>query len=315
MVRQLLGNIKGPKGDIGPIGPKGDRGPEGASGPPGTLANETIGVVNKIDITNLTPFGSDTPLTEIEIDSGIVNYNNVMWNISQNVSLNGVKHSFRVSDYLTNPDYYSGFLRFEMVDENSETVFAQSVSKNTVYTIDLTGKPTQEYSIRLRPTNATAFSGFIEKPMLVEGDIPVLWSHQNTGGYLSTAFAPTVITSESLTNNGTKLRVNSTTAITKNCSISEGHIFLNRGVWKITVDVSLENTVDKTQLFYIRAIQNDSTIATTRGHLNGATYSMNFIIESTGDPIDFYVAQNSGSDVSTLSASFNRVTAEYLDVY
>ena len=33
--RQLLGNIKGPKGDTGPQGPKGDTGPQGAKGDTG----------------------------------------------------------------------------------------------------------------------------------------------------------------------------------------------------------------------------------------------------------------------------------------
>lgn len=159
MARQLLGNIKGDKGD------------------PGTLANETIGVINKIDITRLLNYTGNAPITEFDIESGVVNYSDAVWYFSQiNVSLNGVKHSFRVSDYLTFSGYNSGLLRLEIRDENNDTAFIENVRKNTVYTVDLTGKERQNYTIIFRVTNGTAFTGFIEKPMLVEGDIPVLWT-------------------------------------------------------------------------------------------------------------------------------------------
>ncbi len=108
----------------------------------------------------------------------IVYYNGVQWVFSQSVSLSGVKHSLRVNDYVTNPNYYTGILRIEIADVNDEIVFISTISKNTVYTIDLTGIEIQEYTIKFRPTNATIFSGFIEKPMLVEGDFPVLWNYQ-----------------------------------------------------------------------------------------------------------------------------------------
>ena len=52
-----------------------------------------------------------------------------------------------------------------------------TVLDNTVE-VDLTGRDRQEYWVQLRVTNTELFSGFIEKPMLVEGDIPVLWNYQ-----------------------------------------------------------------------------------------------------------------------------------------
>jgi len=169
----------GEKGEKGDKGDPGEKGAKGEKGDPGSLSNETIGILNKIDITNLTRAGETTPFTEFDIDSGIVYYNDVQWVFSQIVTLSGIKHSLRVNDYVTNPNYYTGLLRIEISDENEEIVFISTIRKNTVYTIDLTGNERKEYTIKFRPTNATSFSGFIEKPMLVEGDIPVLWNYQS----------------------------------------------------------------------------------------------------------------------------------------
>lgn len=173
MVRQLLGNIKGPQGDIGP---KGDRGDQGVAGPPGTLANETIGVVNKIDITKLTARGGPTAMYDFEIDNGIVHYSNVEWYVRGYFTLNGVKHTFRVEDFLSNPNYASGRINLQLLDSEGKVVINVFVDPKTNVSVDLTGRDRQEYDVQMRVTNTTPFSGFIEKPMLVEGDISVLWT-------------------------------------------------------------------------------------------------------------------------------------------
>lgn len=175
MVRQLLGNIKGPQGEIGP---KGDTGDRGLVGPPGTLENEAIGVVNKIDITKLKARGGTekTASYDYDIDSGVVNYSNVEWYLSQDVVLNGVKHVFRLEDFLSNPNYATGRINVQLLDSNRTNVSTVLVTPKNNVVIDLTGRDRQEYEVQIRVTNTEIFSGFIEKPMLVEGDVSVLWT-------------------------------------------------------------------------------------------------------------------------------------------
>ena len=312
LTEEQVASLKGEKGEKGDKGDPGERGEKGDKGDPGEKGGfngETIGVNNLIDITKLTPRnGSYT----YDLKTGRINYENIEWYLHQNIVLNGVKHVFRVEDFLSNPNYASGRINLQLLDSDNKTIINKFVTPKEIVEVDLTGRDRQEYWVQLRVTNTELFSGFIEKPMLVEGDYSVLWSHKEINGYLSSTFTNVVIPSQSLNNNGTKLYINSSASVTKNCNVTNGSIFLKSGIWKVTVDVSLETISDNTQLFYIRAIQNENTISATRGHLNGTTYSMNFIFRTTNDPIDLYVVQNSGSDVSTLSASFNRVTAEYL---
>ena len=165
MARNFLGNLKGPQG------PKGDKGDTGG------FNNEKIGVVNKIDITKFTQFGSGKPISEFEIEEGILHFRNLIWQMHTIEELNGVKHVFRVENYTSDPDYYQGLLRLIIrVNETDEEVINTTVNKMETIDVDLSGKPRQSYRIELRPTGANNLSGFIEKPMLVEGDYSVLWN-------------------------------------------------------------------------------------------------------------------------------------------
>lgn len=169
MARQFLGNIKGERGPQGPQGPQGENG--GFNG-------ESIGLNNLIDIANLTPRGG-TATYDYDLKNGVVNYSDIEWYLSQNVVLNGVKHVFRLEDFLSNPNYASGRINLQLLDSDRVAVSTVLVTPKTNVVVDLTGRDRQEYEVQIRVTNTELFSGFIEKPMLVEGDVSVLWNHKD----------------------------------------------------------------------------------------------------------------------------------------
>lgn len=168
MARNFLGNLKGPQG------PKGDKGEKGG------FNNEVIGVINKLDITKFTQYGTEKYITEFDVDEGVLYFTNLFWQMYTIEELNGVKHVFRVENYTSDPDYYQGLLRLIIrVNETNEEVINTTVNKMQTIDVDLSGKPRQSYRIELRPTGGNQLSGFIEKPMLVEGDYSVLWNDSN----------------------------------------------------------------------------------------------------------------------------------------
>ena len=191
MVRNLLGNIKGPqgvKGDPGSQGPIGDPGPQGDTGPRGLQGpkgddggfnGERIGVMNKLNLSDFTQLGETTPITNYEIEDGLLFFSNLTWQMNTYAFLSGGIHTFSVGNYDSNPSYYQGLLVVmvkEVIDGvDGDTIIDLRVEKNTSVTFDLTGRALQEYRIELRPTNATELSGVIEKPMLVEGEYSVEW--------------------------------------------------------------------------------------------------------------------------------------------
>lgn len=221
MVRQFIGNIKGPKGDTGPKGESG-----GFNG-------ETIGVNNLIDITKLTTRGANST-HDYELDSGLINYNNVEWYVRGYFTLNGVKHTFRVKDFSSNPDYASGRINLQMLDSDGVVVINEFVTPKTIVNVDLTGRDRQEYDVQMRVTNTTTFSGFIEKPMLVEGDIPVLWnSYKPVKDYFMTTILNQSVTGSLSNPNVVALsQIESDTTLEHNDSA----VSLTTGLWEITVN-------------------------------------------------------------------------------
>ena len=173
---------KGDKGDRGYPGEKGYTGEKGDKGDPGEkgetpdLKSFKINGNNKLSISSFSKHGEETPVNSYEIEEGIIHFSNVIWRIYTIEELNGVKHVFRVEDYTSDPTYYQGLLRVTIKENESNTQIIDTVvRKRQTVDINLTGKPRQEYTIELRPTGGNALSGIIEKPMLVEGDISILW--------------------------------------------------------------------------------------------------------------------------------------------
>ena len=176
---------KGDKGDPGIKGDKGDPGVKGDKGDTPDLKSFKINGNNKISISNFSKHGEETPVNSYEIEEGIIHFSDVIWKIYTIEELNGVKHVFRVEDYTSDPTYYQGLLRVTIKENVSNTqLIDTTVRKGSTVDIDLSGKPRQEYTIELRPTGGNALSGIIEKPMLVEGDISLLWQPSFKDMYL-----------------------------------------------------------------------------------------------------------------------------------
>ena len=251
--------LNGLDGKDGRDGKKGDKGEKGEKGDTGTLANEKIGLVNKIDLTKLSP-RSSTSNIEFDLDNGIVNYSNVEWYLSQYVVLNGVKHVFRIEDFLSNPNYSSGRINLQMFDSNSKLIINTFVTPKKIVEVDLTGRDRQEYWLQLRVTNTELFSGFIEKPMLVEGETPVLWnmSEKDRSIYLESlkksnyhlASIPNQDITGTLSNPNIVNLTNKTTDSTQN--VTDNQIYLTKGIWLITLNTYISpNNYSGVVIFYL----------------------------------------------------------------
>lgn len=177
-----IDGINGIDGLPGRDGIDGKDGRDGIDGKDGSIDNKYIGVKNLIDISSFIKFGQTLPIDTYNIEKGIINFDSLTWQMFSYQTLNGVKHAFRVKDYSSDPQYYQGLLRFRIIEVidgvDGDVLIDLSVPKNKVMIVDLSGRETQKYRIELRPTGGTALTGFIEKPMLVEGDIPVLWHYE-----------------------------------------------------------------------------------------------------------------------------------------
>lgn len=301
MVRNLLGNIKGPKGDMGPQGERGLQGPQG------TLANESIGVVNKIDIAELDPRGT-TATYNYDIDSGVVQYSGVTSFIAGNVTLNGVQHTVRVEDYLTNSGYYAGLLNFQVLDSDGTTVISERVSPKTNVSVDLTGRDRQEYQVLFRVTSSTPFSGFIEKPMLVEGDISVLWSYPEKQGaeYISALLRDEITGLQAEPSFATIS--GATTGSTQSVN-SNNEIVLTAGVWVVSINAYL-SPIDYDSYVNIGIYHNNSQIVLwQKGSQSSKDFSGNQIVRvNEGDRISVRAYKpSSGGTVSFGATGSNKI--------
>lgn len=242
MVKTFLGNIKGDKGD---------------PGEPGGFNGESIGIMNMIDISKLTARGESTPITNYEIENGVVHYSNVAWYIRQNIVMNGVKHVFRVEDYLTNPDFNNGTLQIFINDLSGELVKRVNVNKKETVVIDMTGLARQTYDFQLRISNTKPFSGFIEKPMLVEGDHTVLWNAYNVDSNFhlatinnhsvtGTLYAPTVAPLSNNVADSTQEKI-------------DNKITIEPGIWQVSVNTRF-NPINFSGSLYIQIYVNEEQI-------------------------------------------------------
>ena len=90
-----------------------------------------------------------------------------------------------MEDYNSDPEYNQGLLKLNIKENESNKIIIDTVvRKGQTIDIDLYGKPRQEYRIELKPTGSNALSGIIEKPMLVEGDVSLLWQPSFKDMYL-----------------------------------------------------------------------------------------------------------------------------------
>ena len=95
--------------------------------------------------------------------------------ISFVVELEPKVHTFRIEDF-TVDTIYNGMFRFQVQDSKKEFIYTTSVNKKGHFTFDLTSyEDTDTFKVFFY---REAGQGFFEKPMLVEGDFPVLWNYQ-----------------------------------------------------------------------------------------------------------------------------------------
>ena len=167
--------VKGDKGDPGEKGEKGDPGEKGG------FKGELISVINKINISDFETGNLDGS-ESFDFENGIIYYNDLTWSMGAYVDLKNTRHCLKVKDYDTFSGYYNGVLRVVVKEVDPEnlsdiqTVFDSTLSKETTVIVDLsTQTSTKKYNIMFKPTDSTKYSGFIEKPMLVEGDYTVDW--------------------------------------------------------------------------------------------------------------------------------------------
>lgn len=273
MARELLGNIRGP------------RGTEGPKGEDGGFNNETIGVNNLIDITKVSPRGT-TSAVDYDLDNGLLNYNGVESYVSVNVTLNGVQHTFRVEDYLTNPSYYSGVLNFQMMDSDGDSVISARVSPKTNLSVDLTGRDRQEYNMLFRVTSSTSFSGFIEKPMLVEGDHTVLWNmSKNDHSYSTDYFRGRISATGIVSNTNTPLVV-SLLETTGGFQYNSDSITLGSGTYLFNSRLSISFAGNE-DVLHMSIFKNDERIARFRNNAR-STLSSTYVVKAVeGDTLRF----------------------------
>src|SRR5699024_4225744 len=115
---------------------------------------------------------------------------------------------------------------------------------------------TQTYWVQLRVTNTELFSGFIEKPMLVEGDIPVLW---NTGE--SSKYHLSTINNHNVTgtlNDPTIAPLTFKVADTTQ-QVTDNKIKVDPGIWQVSVNTRF-SPIDFSGSLYIQIYVNDEQI-------------------------------------------------------
>ena len=179
MVRQLLGNIKGPKGDPGEpgeLGPPGSDGQDGVDGVDGGFNGEIVGVNNLFNMSDVHGLNNIGDI-DYDVTSGMLTYTGITWNIRTTVRLNNTIHTLYLKDYDSNPAYIGGYIRVAVVDLDNNNIIPQTnVFKNTPLKLDLTSmSEPQDVTLILRVTTGDVYSGYIEQPMLVEGEYTSGW--------------------------------------------------------------------------------------------------------------------------------------------
>lgn len=169
MARNFLGNLKGPQG------PKGDTGPKGEKGDTGEFKDTAIGVNNLLDLGNLETYDLSSKIDSVDIENGIVRYSNLAYYMRNTKILRKGVHTFRIKDYTGYTDIFGGKLRFQVrAVGDSTNLLSVDVGRGETHSFNVIEE--KEYYLELRPTGVDRKAGFIEKPMLVEGDYSVLWN-------------------------------------------------------------------------------------------------------------------------------------------
>ena len=165
MVRQLLGNIRGPRGFQGE---QGEQGPEGDTG---GFNGEVIGVNNLINLKDFEPYDTSSSLS-YNLKDGVLYYNNHPYSFSAEIRLTPGEYTFSVEDFTINPDYASGRIRFSLTYDGSEQTTAL-LNPGDTHSFTLTTSGLHRLVIRV--SNVPRVDGQLEKMMLVKGEYTSDW--------------------------------------------------------------------------------------------------------------------------------------------
>ena len=166
MVRKFLGNIKGERGSQGPQGPQGER---------GSFEGQAIDIINLLDFSEIHTYGEGG---EVNYDptTGVLNYSELAFYFRVYIPLKPKKYYFRVPDYTSHSGVYGGRFRLRIESTGGDPIFNEDIAKNSVTEVDLTNDVERVYEVRFYIASSEPLSGYIEKPMLTEGEYPVLWN-------------------------------------------------------------------------------------------------------------------------------------------
>ena len=285
MNRELLGNIKGQKGDKGEKGEQGERGIQGIQGLKGEkgdkgdkgedgqdVTNFTIGSKNLINYSEFYPYLSESNYS-YDLETGIINYSNMGYYLAQKVKLYNINHSFFIKNYTSHSDKYGGLIRVEIIKESDNTIiFLKDLEPNLIHHINISNtKKIDNYIIRIRITNDEVKNGFLEKIMLVEGDITTSWemgekdralyakSFETSNYHLATITNQDVTGSLSTPN--IVNTVNNPSDTTQN--VTDNKITLSQGIWQVNVNTYF-SPVSYDGVIHLQLYLNETSIFLTQ---------------------------------------------------
>ena len=249
---------KGEKGDKGDKGDQGERGIQGIQGLKGEkgdkgdkgedgqdVTNFTIGSKNLINYSEFYPYLSESNYS-YDLETGIINYSNMGYYLLQKVKLYNINHSFFIKNYTSHSNKYGGLIRVEITKESDNTlIFSKDLEPNLIHHINISNtKKIDNYIIRIRITDSEVKNGFLEKIMLVEGDITTSWemgekdralyakSFETSNYHLATITNQDVtgtLSSPSIVN-----IIQNTSDTTQN--VTDNKITLSNGIWLVNLN-------------------------------------------------------------------------------
>lgn len=280
MARNFLGNLKGPQG------PKGDTGPKGEDG---GFNNETIGVQNLLDLPNAYGEGGYGEHS-YDNNSGVINYTSIAtrFNIPFYVPENTEFLTFNIKDY--DIAVNEGVFRFRLQEvDGSVLTNYTSVDKNVPIKVDVSG-----LSGKLIFAVHTGSTGSFEKPMLVEGDVPVLWNAYNpTTFYCEYRMFETPIPS----NVETKLRPYFLGG--DNLENVDSELVVTQGVWLINWNFYINNQNGDVRL----RLYKDGELIADKLSSDGYENLSRLISVKSGSSQLRFTVQNMGDNELTMSTA------------
>lgn len=151
MVRELLGNIKGPQGA------------PGKDGVDGNITQVDTGFLNKVSLSAFTI--AQGTLTN-DIETGVMEYEGATWQMTQKVFLYAGTHTVRVEDYETSSVYYGGQPYFRVAGGDYDEYQVLVPQYNYKFEIPEDGT----YDVQIRVSNSVIVSGWFRGLTFVEGE-------------------------------------------------------------------------------------------------------------------------------------------------